>query len=385
MKRKKIDVLLIARPDHSYQIYQALSAQKELTFRYVTFGLLPQWLSFLKIPKARYVGGNTIVLKWFTLLYTLYCRLHFTKRFDERKVFEKSARLLLRRYDAKVIHYWPDYCAETVRKLKNASPDAVTLAEMYMPNPLSVIPQMKRVYEDNDLVFSNRFLDEYAERVSSNFDCADYICVPSKYVEQTMKATLSGRRYIVSSYGIQRSPYYTNSYKHTAVRCFAYAGAVSLEKGVDIICDFFSDHSEYELHIFGPFVNAQEKVFEKYRICSNIVFHGAVSRNELYESYLNMDAGIHPSRFDAYSLAVGEQIGAGLPVIVSDKTGNKDDIIKNNWGLVFSLDEPGSLDKAINEMISPERYNSFKSSIDHSLKNDPTYGDRILKLYRSFI
>lgn len=386
MGRKKIDVLIIARPDHSYQIYKALSAQKELSFLYVSFGLFPRWLSFLRIPKLRYVDGNTLILKWFTILHTLYFKLHWTKRFDEKKCFERSIRHLAKRYEPRIIHYWPDYCDETVHELKKAFPDAITLAEMYMPNPVTIIDDMKRVYAEHGLAFRNDFLEGYASVVGSRFNEADYIMVASKYVEETMKVTFPDKKYLVTSYGIQRSPYYRFSLKETPVKKFVYSGVISLEKGVDVICDYFSEHPEFELHLYGKMSESQKDLFSKYSSFQNLVFHGPVSREELFSAFQHMDVGIHPSRFDAYSLAVGEEIGAGLPVIVSDKTGNRDDIIENDWGMAFSLDDPSSLSEAIDAISQIQNYRKIQDSIKDSIASRALpYVDKVIGLYKRLI
>ncbi|MCQ2139760.1 MAG: glycosyltransferase [Bacteroidales bacterium] len=384
MARRKIDVLIIARPDHSYQIYKALSAQKELSFLYVTFGLFPRWLSFLRLPKLRYVDGNALILKWFTILHTLYFKLHWTKRFDEKKCFERSIRNLAKRYEPRIIHYWPDYCDETVHELKKAFPDVITLAEMYMPNPVTIIDDMKRVYAEHGLAFRNDFLEGYASVVGSRFNDADYIMVASKYVEETMKVTFPDKKYLVTSYGIQRSPYYRFSLKETPVKKFAYSGVISLEKGVDVICDYFSEHPEFELHLYGKMSESQKDLFSKYSSFQNLVFHGPVSREELFSAFQHMDVGIHPSRFDAYSLAVGEEIGAGLPVIVSDKTGNAFDIRENGWGTVFELNNLNSLDLAIDRV--QEYYSDYQKAIDASVHaSHLSYGEQIIQLYHKLV
>lgn len=387
MGRRKIDVLIIARPDHSYQIYKALCAQKELSFLYVTFGLFPRWISFLHLPKLRYVDGNTLILKWFTILHTLYFKLHWTKRFDEKKCFERSIRHLAKRYEPRIIHYWPDYCDETVHELKKAFPQAIALAEMYMPNPVTIIDDMKRVYAEHGLTFRNDFLESYASVVGSRFDDADYIMVASKYVEDTMRVTFPDKNYLVTSYGIQRSPNYEFVLKSTPVRNFVYSGVISLEKGVDVICKYFSAHPDYVLHLYGRMEASQKSVFDKYSAFPNLVFHGPVSRDELFEAFRHMDVGIHPSRFDAYSLAVGEEIGAGLPVIVSDKTGNAFDIRENGWGTVFelnNLNNLNSLDLAIDRV--QEYYSDYQKAIDASVHaSHLSYGEQIIQLYHKLV
>lgn len=386
MGRRKIDVLIIARPDHSYKIYQALSAQKELSFLYVTFGLFPKWLSFLHLPKLRYVGSNAKILKLYTVFHILHYKLHLIGHFDERRLFEMSIRFLLHRYAPKIIHYWPDYCENIVRNYKTNNPNTVLLAEMYMPNPVSVINEMKTVYSHYGIADPNVYLEKYSSEIHKRFVGADYIVVASKYVENTMKVTYPDSQYLLVPYGIHRSPLYSFSPKSDSIRKFVFAGVVSLEKGVDIICEYFLNHPQYELHLYGGIPDKQRFVFDEYSAFENIYFHGPVSRQQLYEAYRVMDVGIHPSRFDAYSLAVGEEIGSGLPVIVSDKTGNRDDVLRYNWGVDFELNNEQSLEKAVSLVTDIIKYQSMQKSIDQSLSNGTSnYGDAVIDLYENLL
>lgn len=40
----KIDILLVARPDHSLNIYHALNKDTNLTFKYIVFKVFPKWV-----------------------------------------------------------------------------------------------------------------------------------------------------------------------------------------------------------------------------------------------------------------------------------------------------------------------------------------------------
>lgn len=61
---------------------------------------------------------------------------------------------------------------------------------------------------------------------------------------------------------------------------------------------------------------------------------------------------LHPSFSDAYSLSVAEAMGVGLPVIVSENTGNSEVILQNNLGLVFKT---GDINDLYNKLSSINR------------------------------
>lgn len=57
---KKYDLLLIARPDHSYKIYQGLK-NSDVKFKYFSFKLFPAWFRyFIKHKKCVLLRGELL-------------------------------------------------------------------------------------------------------------------------------------------------------------------------------------------------------------------------------------------------------------------------------------------------------------------------------------
>lgn len=385
--KKSIDVLLLARPDHALQIYNSLEAQQTISYHFVTFRVLKGWMKYLHIPKVAYVNYHATILKQLSLRHILKYKLGWLRKVDERGLFEKGTSKILCKLSPRIIHYWPSYCCDVVRQYKKGNPKVITIAEQYMPNPIYVLGIMKPVYEKYGLQYSNSYLNTYSKSILNHFDGADYIAVPSAFVEETMKLTFPHHQYLRIPYGVTISPDYAFLPKKDAVRKFVYVGGISLEKGVDTILSYFSCHSELELHLFGAMNNAQREVFKHYGQYQNITFYGAVSKAILRAQFKKMDVGIHPSRFDAYSLAVGEEIGSGLPVVISDNTGNKDDVLSNGWGVVYKTDDADALDKAIESICSLYNYNKFQKNIDHYIKSSSRadYGNAVVSMYRNIL
>ena len=384
---KKIDILLLARPDHSLQIYNELSKQQDIKYHFVTFRVFKRWLRFLNIPRVGYVDRNVSVLVWLTVRHILKYNFGKFTNLNEKKYFEKGVSKILKSFKPRVIHFWPSYCYDEIKKYKKENPNVVTIADQYMPNPVFVLDIMKPVYDSYGLQISNTYLECYSNNIMKHFDGADYIAVPSRFVEDTMKLSFPNHKYIRQSYGIKISPDYSFELKTDTIRNFIYVGGISLEKGVDSILEYFSKHTKLELHLFGGMNAYQREIFDGYKQFPNIHFHGAVSKDVLNEQFKMMDVGIHPSRFDAYSLAVGEEIGSGLPVIVSDNTGICDDVLENVWGLVFKTGNLNSLDAAIKKICINENYNKYKTNIDTYItsSNNSSYGEAVLLTYQNLL
>ena len=166
---------------------------------------------------------------------------------------------------------------------------------------------------------------------------------------------------------------------------FIYIGRVSIEKGCDILLSIFRRNPEYELHIYGGIWQQQRKIFEPYFSYGNIYYHGPVSKEDLRKEIVKCDVGIHLSRFDAYSLAVGEIIGCGVPVIVSETTGIKDEVRNNGFGLVTNLDFY-EIEKSIEKMSDLKFYSQCIDNIDKYIKSNPkSFGEKMVDEYKKIL
>lgn len=380
---KKIDVLLVARPDHSMQIYNALLNQSNINFLFLSYKIFPQWLKkLLGIKKMTTVSRNAICSWKFTFLYLCkykFC-FSFSRNWDEKHVFDAPLKSIFKNRDIKIIHYWPECGDYEITKYVKKHPGTIAFADIHMPHPKAVYDVMKPIYERHGINPESTILFMLVNIQNDLAQNATDILAPSSYVVDTYRQIYTDKRYHVVSFGITISPSYVKR-QRMVIKEFVYAGRISLEKGSDLLLEYFEKHPELTIHLYGGIISGQETVFNKYKNISNILFHGPVPKVELQERMKDYDVGIHLSRFDAYSLAVGEMIGAGLPVIVSTFTGNASEIENNNWGIVTPLDM-NKIDSAIKTICTPEYYNQCADSIDVYIREKhKSYGEKMIDFY----
>lgn len=381
---KQSDILLVARPDQSLDIYKALSAQKELTFLMITFKVVRTWVKKL-IPYHKFttVGGHCRIL-WLGTFKHLARRYRFGKNWSDADIFDATAKRCLRRRVYRIIHFWPDNGGKTIVEYGRTHPDCFVIADIHMPFPLVVFEEMKTLYEKYEIDSSKLLLRKLVDEQMHYLDGVENVLVPSSYVADTFRTFFPDKNYFVVPYGITISKYYQKRHKNT-IRDFIFAGFISLEKGVELVLNYFVNHPELNLHLFGCVNSSQAFVFDKYKGKDNIFFHGHLSRPELMEQISHYDVGIHMSRFDAYSLAVSQMIGSGKPVIISEKTGNLDDVNRYGFGIVSKLDDE-SLVQAIERMLDPEVYNGFVDNIDKYVKDGhQNYGEKMIEFYKEHL
>lgn len=387
--KKNIDVLLIARPDHSIQIYKALCIQKKLSFYYITFKVVHAFVKYIfpyeklqTVTKRCCIDIRATIIQVFKKTFNF----KFAQNWQTDNMLSNTSKHFLKKNNIKIVHYWPEYASRTMNEYILKNTKTIVLADMYMPNPIAILNEMKPIYQKYGLDDgTNNWLYEYAEKMEEHFASVKNIVVASTYVRDTMKLSFPDKNYIIVPYGITISPTYTKKRELKKSKKFIYIGRVSIEKGCDILLSIFRRNPEYELHIYGGIWQQQRKIFEPYFSYGNIYYHGTVSKKDLRKEIVKCDVGIHLSRFDAYSLAVGEIIGCGVPVIVSETTGIKDEVRNNGFGLVTNLDFY-EIEKSIEKMSDLKFYSQCIDNIDKYIKSNPkSFGEKMVDEYKKLL
>lgn len=387
--KKNIDVLLIARPDHSIQIYKALCIQKKLSFYYITFKVVHAFVKYIfpykklqTVTKRCCIDIRATIIQVFKKTFNF----KFAQNWQTDNMLSNTSKDFLKKNNIKIVHYWPEYASRTMNEYILKNTKTIVLADMYMPNPIAILNEMKPIYQKYGLDDgTNNWLYEYAEKMEEHFASVKNIVVASTYVRDTMKLSFPDKNYIIVPYGITISPTYTKKRELKKSKKFIYIGRVSIEKGCDILLSIFRRNPEYELHIYGGIWKQQRKIFEPYFSYGNIYYHGTVSKEDLRKEIVKCDVGIHLSRFDAYSLAVGEIIGCGVPVIVSETTGIKDEVRNNGFGLVTNLDF-NEIENSIEKMSDLKFYSQCIDNIDKYIKSNPkSFGEKMVDEYKKLL
>ncbi len=382
----KKNILILARPDHSFTIYKALQ-KSNFSFLYCSFKLFPSWSKqFIKNPRARYYSRNysNCVLLSALHIYRTTFHKRWMERF-EKPLFEFHLKFLLPFLKPKLIHYWPNFCQDSIRKYKEKHPELKTFADVYYPCEQwvvdNIIPQLNQLGLGDGMdqvVVRAKMLPELMA-FENNF------IVPSEFIAKTYRKYYPDKNYIVIPYGIPRWEGYVKKNQRTErgqIKHFVYAGQITYQKGCDLLMQYFDLHKEVELHLYGGVPKEQQQLFDKYKVVENIHFHGTIPKQLMMKEMSQYDVGIHMSRFDAYSLSVAEMMAAGLPVLVSNNTGIYYQVEEINSGLVTKLDE-ASIADSVNKIRDPEIYNSFVNNLDDYLSSPfPSYEEQMLEFYR---
>jgi glycosyltransferase involved in cell wall biosynthesis len=130
-----------------------------------------------------------------------------------------------------------------------------------------------------------------------------------------------------------------------------YAGRVSREKGLDVLprihgclCALGIDH-QFVIIGEGPMLE------ELRRRLPDAVYTGVLSRDRIAEALASSDLFVFPSRTDTAGNVVLEAQASGLPVLVTDGGGPRENMLPGVTGLVQSDDDPMRWAYAIAQLL----------------------------------
>lgn len=162
---------------------------------------------------------------------------------------------------------------------------------------------------------------------------------------------------------------------------FLYVGRVVTVKNIGLLlyafAETFGSSNDVSLRIVGA-GDLLDTYKEQFGHFDNIVFVGPKHGEDLRDEYGSASAFVLPSIFEPWGLVVNEAMAAGLPVIVSDKVGAREDLVEGReTGLIFRHGNQEELAGCMKRMVEDselyERYSQNAFSLMHDEWNYNLY------------
>lgn len=145
---------------------------------------------------------------------------------------------------------------------------------------------------------------------------------------------------------------------------FLFIGRLSEEKNLFFLIDIFKSLSDATLEIIGN-GPLKEDIVKHIDGSCNIKYYPHIENNLIYKKYLENDIFILPSIKEPWGLVVEEALYYGLPVIVSNKVGSKDDmVLKYNSGKIVDINCKNEFTQAIKYFYNEENYKNIKLNVE---------------------
>ena len=166
--------------------------------------------------------------------------------------------------------------------------------------------------------------------------------------------------------------YNYNEESYSVNNKFIYVGRLMKSKGVDLLIDAHkalsqSEREKFPLHIYG---SGELLEYVKINCDDHLHYHGWVNTEDFISVMSAGGIGVMPSRKEAWGVSIHEYTQFGLPILISDSCGSKNELcIPGYNGYTFKNDSLISLTNALRkfihydtEIIKQMSKNSFKLS-----------------------
>lgn len=141
-----------------------------------------------------------------------------------------------------------------------------------------------------------------------------------------------------------------------------YVGRVSREKDVGMLPALLSALHARRCHYRLIVVGGGPMLPELQSACPDAVFTGTLAHDEVAVAMASADIFVFPSTTDTAGNVVLEAQAAGLPMVVSDRGGPCENLLRGESGLVCRGGDVAAFAAAIHELSDPVRRASFSAA-----------------------
>ena len=195
------------------------------------------------------------------------------------------------------------------------------------------------------------------------YDQMDFIYVPSRNTEEELIGKgINPDKIKIFPRGIdielfhpsKRNGYLKKHYQIKETIKLLYVGRISKEKNLHLLVDVFKSllQTYKDVHLVvvgdGPYLDEMKEKLQG----MPCTFTGYLKGEVLSFVYASSDIFIFPSTTDTFGNVVLEAQASGIPVIVTDKGGPHENILKNKTGKIVKADDPKDLLESVQHMIA---------------------------------
>ena len=133
---------------------------------------------------------------------------------------------------------------------------------------------------------------------------------------------------------------------------FGYMANLVEDKGHTTLIQAFKEVPNAKLLLAGdgPLRKQLEQLTTTHGIDDRVEFVGAIPREKACEFFQEIDAFVHPSRYETFGIVLVESLSTGRPVIAT-RCGGPNDIIRSEDGILVDVDDAAGLAEAMRNMI----------------------------------
>ena len=167
---------------------------------------------------------------------------------------------------------------------------------------------------------------------------------------------------------------------------WGYMANMVADKGHDTLLRAFSTLSDGKLSLGGdgPYRGRLESLCSQLKISDRVTFLGEVPRGNAASFFQDIDAFVHPSRYETFGIVLVEALASGRPVIAT-RCGGPNDIVREQDGLLVEVDDSDGLAAAMQEVRTREWDGAEMRAGIEERYSKATIRDQLLAIYHSLL
>jgi glycosyltransferase involved in cell wall biosynthesis len=250
----------------------------------------------------------------------------------------------------------------------------------------------------NPTILHKQFNQYRQDLMLEEYEQADYIQVPSKFVEKSfLDAGFNKNKLLYLPLGVDLQLFNSDNSKKKEISPspiqtvfkIIYVGQLTIRKGlIDLLKVFHELNLPYaELHLIGALSNEIKPYLQKY--VRRVVYHGILSQTQVAEKLQNSDIFVINAVEDGFAQVVPQAMACGLPVICTQNVGGADLVIHNENGFVIPIHDNLALqEKILYFYENREKCHIMGAMAQTQVKENYTwqkYGERCVNTYKQIL
>lgn len=165
-----------------------------------------------------------------------------------------------------------------------------------------------------------------------------------------------------------------------------YVGRISREKDLEILSKSFAQVCQIRNNVHlvvvgeGPYLAHMKEELAGYPV----TFTGVLTGEDLAQAYASCDLFAFPSRTDTFGNVVLEAQASGLPVVITDEGGPRENMVQEETGLAVPGGDSAAFQKALLHLIDNPKQRREMAEKARAHMEGRTFETAFMKLWESY-
>jgi len=164
---------------------------------------------------------------------------------------------------------------------------------------------------------------------------------------------------------------------------FGYLANLVADKGHDTLLRAMVNVPNCRLLLGGdgPLRSQLESLCSELGLYDRVTFTGPIPRGQAHTFFEQIDAFVHPSRYETFGIVLLESLASGRPVVAT-RCGGPNDIVREQDGILVPVDDAKGLAKGMQQLMQQDwDTTAMRAGVEERYTKD-TIRQQLLEIYK---